>query len=479
MLSSPGPPRPRRAGRLVDLVAAVILAAAVALTVQTDLGGPPPAALEEPERALALLVTRTLDAQAALAAGSPMEVRLHGLAVGDRAEELERAIAWYDELAEWSLDPGVPLRRAILLGEAGQAGSLSDVLADWAGRDPLLAASASVLEAAYLDGAPPRAEAVETTLQALEDGWFRDVLTLRLGRRLGEPAAAATAQAAIAARGATLVGRLRALTALEALLLAGGLLALALLRARGATVAAAPLPPAWTPGAGLRTLVRGGAAGVLVLAGLVAAGQRVDLDDPWVETLAHVLMFVPVVLVAWRRLLVPAGLGVVAAFGLRPRPGGGATAALATLALVAGGLVIDLAVALLEPRALAAHWTEGFDPALAWGAAPAVVAGLVGGVLVAPVLEELIFRGLLYGSLRAWCGAGPERGRAWLVPAVASGLVFALAHGYGAGGFASVLLSGILWAWAYERTRSLLPGILAHAVNNALVALAFLVLLRA
>lgn len=454
----------------------MVLAAAVALTIQTDLGPPPPAALAEPERALSLLVTRTLDAEAALAAGAPWEARLHGLAVGDRAEELERAIAWYDELAEWSLDPGVPLRRAILLGEAGQAGRLDDVLADWAGRDPLLARGASVLAAAYLDGAPPRTEAVEATLEVLEAGWFRDVLTLRLGARLGEPAAAAEAQTAIAARGATLVGRLRALAGLEALLLAAGLLALALLPARGATVAAAPLPPAWTLGAGLRTLVRGGAAGVLVLAGLVGAGQRVDLGDPWVQVLAHVLMFVPVVLVAWRGLLVPAGLGMVAAFGLRPRPGGGASALLATLALVAGGLAIDLAVALLEPRALAAHWSEGFDADLAWGAAPAVVAGLVGGVLVAPVLEELIFRGLLYGSLRAWSGG---HGRAWLIPAVASGLVFAFAHGYGAGGFTSVLLSGILWAWAYERTRSLLPGILAHAVNNALVALAFLVLLRA
>ena len=30
----------------------------------------------------------------------------------------------------------------------------------------------------------------------------------------------------------------------------------------------------------------------------------------------------------------------------------------------------------------------------------------------------------------------------------------------------SVFASGVLWALAYERTRSLLPGMLAHAVSN-------------
>ena len=75
-----------------------------------------------------------------------------------------------------------------------------------------------------------------------------------------------------------------------------------------------------------------------------------------------------------------------------------------------------------------------------------------------PVLEELLFRGVLYGTLRLRLGP-------WPATAVSAG-VFALAHGYGVIGFASVAMSGVLWAVAYERTRSLLPGILAHALNN-------------
>ena len=59
-----------------------------------------------------------------------------------------------------------------------------------------------------------------------------------------------------------------------------------------------------------------------------------------------------------------------------------------------------------------------------------------------------------------------------------SAVLFAGVHGYSVMGFASVCWSGILWALAYERTRSLLPGMLAHAVNNLLVTAEFLWLVR-
>ena len=41
-----------------------------------------------------------------------------------------------------------------------------------------------------------------------------------------------------------------------------------------------------------------------------------------------------------------------------------------------------------------------------------------------------------------------------------------------------MLLSGILWALAYERCRSLWPGVIAHAVNNLIVNVTYLWLLR-
>jgi membrane protease YdiL (CAAX protease family) len=56
--------------------------------------------------------------------------------------------------------------------------------------------------------------------------------------------------------------------------------------------------------------------------------------------------------------------------------------------------------------------------------------------------------------------------------------VFGVAHGYGLQGFAAVTWSGMIWALGYERTRSLLPGILAHAAGNLLATLSFMLLLR-
>ena len=84
--------------------------------------------------------------------------------------------------------------------------------------------------------------------------------------------------------------------------------------------------------------------------------------------------------------------------------------------------------------------------------------------------KEVIFRGLLFATFRRRFGL--------VVSALASALIFSAAHGYGWVGLFSVLWSGILWAWSYERTRSLVPGMLAHAAVNLLATLSLLLLLR-
>jgi uncharacterized protein len=98
------------------------------------------------------------------------------------------------------------------------------------------------------------------------------------------------------------------------------------------------------------------------------------------------------------------------------------------------------------------------------------VASLLGTIVFAPVLEEIVFRGLLYGTLRRRLG--------WPAAAVLTAAVFAAAHGYGVAGFGSVFASGLMWSVAYEKTGSLLPGMAAHAANNVSAACAVLALLR-
>jgi hypothetical protein len=81
-------------------------------------------------------------------------------------------------------------------------------------------------------------------------------------------------------------------------------------------------------------------------------------------------------------------------------------------------------------------------------------------VVLAPIVEELLFRGLLYRYLR---------GRTGIVLAVAlSALVFAVLHVV----IPPLLVMGIVLAILTERTGSLLPGIVLHATNNAMVVLA-------
>ncbi|MHB1638877.1 MAG: CPBP family intramembrane glutamic endopeptidase [Candidatus Dormibacteria bacterium] len=89
--------------------------------------------------------------------------------------------------------------------------------------------------------------------------------------------------------------------------------------------------------------------------------------------------------------------------------------------------------------------------------------GVIAIVVIAPVVEEIAFRGFIFGGLRGRIGT------AWAV--VASSLVFALAHTLSVGGSIlllgpSLFIAGVALALVYERTRSLYPGMALHASFN-------------
>jgi ABC-2 type transport system permease protein len=80
-------------------------------------------------------------------------------------------------------------------------------------------------------------------------------------------------------------------------------------------------------------------------------------------------------------------------------------------------------------------------------------------VVAAPIFEEFIFRGLIYGGLRRSFGVWPAT--------LASAAVFAIMHP--AISIVPVFIMGVCTALLYERTRSLLAPMLAHATYNACV----------
>jgi len=78
-------------------------------------------------------------------------------------------------------------------------------------------------------------------------------------------------------------------------------------------------------------------------------------------------------------------------------------------------------------------------------------------VLAAPILEELLFRGIiLEGLLKNY---QPYRAIGF------SSFLFALIHGNLAQGIGALMI-GILIGWIYWKTESIIPGIFIHLFNN-------------
>ena len=102
----------------------------------------------------------------------------------------------------------------------------------------------------------------------------------------------------------------------------------------------------------------------------------------------------------------------------------------------------------------------------AFGGVLSIGAIVVAATVVAPMGEELFFRGLLFGWLRS-------RWR-WPSAALAAAILFALAHASWAL-LAPLALVGFGLCWLYERSGSLWPPVLAHATVNAVAVVAALV----
>jgi len=128
--------------------------------------------------------------------------------------------------------------------------------------------------------------------------------------------------------------------------------------------------------------------------------------------------------------------------------------------LVAAGTIL-LAMAILAPF-LDPGQEQGLTPSgwdahrgAQFGANFAIVA------LVAPLVEELTFRGVGFGLIAPYSRAGAI---------VIVGLAFAAAHGL-VDALPIFLVFGCSLAWLRDRTGSILPGIVIHASWNAVTLL--------
>jgi membrane protease YdiL (CAAX protease family) len=226
---------------------------------------------------------------------------------------------------------------------------------------------------------------------------------------------------------------------------------------------------------GSHRLEYGGFLTALVLIGLVSlpigrlfnVGPDLTLNTFVVSALAT---DVPLLLFVYLRLILP-GAMTWTELGLKPLPlgyllmtglGGG----------VAGLVIIDLIGSLLSQFGLRPNQLEQFQFVLGQGPL-ALAVFLILAAVVAPFVEEVFFRGFLFGVYA-------RRQPLWLAYLVSS-LLFTVLHlepsrmntSQMAGLSVGIFLLALLLAWLFQRTGSLFPGMIAHGVNNAAALILF------
>jgi len=429
----------------------------------------------QPEQALAWIIGREMDMEAALAREPEWARTLFEWLSSDSESERKLAITWYEELAAYSSWPTVQLELAILEAEDGRLEQVRRKAEAWAASPDPLPSFARLLKIGYWGGKQDQVggEALQAaSAEALPAGWFADRLAGHLAASSGDRAWSSAVDEALAERGKRILHRSYGLAIVQLVwVFIGAMAALFLLSRRQEQsawrIGGAQIPPPWKGRVGMLVLVRGGAVGIVVMLAFIL----LESENLLVRLLSIPLSNLPLLLLARRYLMNRDGPGFVEWLGLRPLPGAWRPLSLVVVAALAVGFLVEWGLGkVAEPLDLSSHWTEWFDEDLIWGGAPVVAVSLVEYVLFAPLFEELVFRGLLFATLRRRFGF-------WL-SATLSAAIFALAHGYGLLGFASVIFSGLLWAWVYEKTGSLLPGMAAHALNNLMVCLTEMWLLR-
>ncbi|HVV48661.1 MAG TPA: CPBP family intramembrane glutamic endopeptidase [Polyangia bacterium] len=348
---------------------------------------------------------------------------------------------------------GAAARMVVVLGERGR----------WKEAASLLAASRSgtvfprVVACAY--GPDPRAcaevaacdRARAAALAAYAGDWGAARACFLAARRSGDPAAAERLRE-LPVR----FPRLRRLRdALTGGLVAAGLVAAAVIvrRRRRPRRERPPLAAPWSLGELYAALVRCLLWSLLVAlpaAGLLDLAHR--LDEESVGAVFYVAGFAWVVRLVFRRW----GLSWRDSLGW---PGGreiGVTLLAAVGLSLGGQLALENLAALLGGHV---SWTDLAQQAGA-RAGGRLLLSFLGIAVLPPLVEELVFRRAILERLL--------RRTSPTVAILLTTLAFTLPHGYSPLGLAAIFWSGLVFAWAFQRTGNLWPGVAAHAVGNAL-----------
>lgn len=236
-------------------------------------------------------------------------------------------------------------------------------------------------------------------------------------------------------------------------------------------------PVPWSPldavGAFVLSLLAISLIGNLVLSAGAAAGWAEDVVQVVLLPISAVLLAASTVLVAWAR-----GRRQVWKLGGPLRPQRSEIAVGLGFGLAAY-VVINIGLSALFQVLAEATGTElpTVQPSFREAAQNSATAPLfaVAAVLVTPFAEELLYRGMLFQSLRARLGLWPGIGL--------SALAFTLGHLSATGTtqsnllvFVAIFPLGMAFAWIFHRRGTLLVPVLAHMVFNSVGVVALVLL---
>ena len=457
------------------IVSGLIVISCIGLIVWSSSSVSPLDRVEDPDKALERLISRSMEFEYALTQASPWEQQLNDLLMGED-DVLGDAIMEYRELVNYSNHSLSNLYLAILEAEAGRKEEVLKHAQDWQNRTLPFPLFSEFLQTGYLER--PSSTADIETLQAhlaeaVPNNWFYSRLAIQLAKGEGNATFELLTREHLDHRASQLLLRNRVLMFTQIGVCVIGLFLMVYFIRRQADresqtmkIGEAVLPPEWSIHDGVAVLVRGGAITALLLFGLSFLG----LNNRLLALLGIVVLYCPILVLAYY-LLLPTNLTAVQALGLRISMKDGTRFLEIVLVLWAAGLFGSWGIGLIAGAGQQSfHWSEWFDQNLVWGTTFEVMVTVFEYGVLAPFFEEVIFRGVLFASLR--------RRFRWEVSALLSALAFSVVHGYGLVGFLTVLWSGLLWAWAYEKTGSLWPGVVAHGINNFLVSLSLVALFR-
>jgi membrane protease YdiL (CAAX protease family) len=184
--------------------------------------------------------------------------------------------------------------------------------------------------------------------------------------------------------------------------------------------------------------VLGLSAAAIVPLAILGLSRSLELNPGLAISLGELILLVPVWLLAIRKY----GVGWDA-FGL-----GCGMVLLSLVFNLVYGLFLGLFGLRIQPD-LAPLFAQLSSPWLL----------LIGGAIVAPVVEEIFFRGFVFAGLR------PQYG--WQRAAVISSALFSVIHLIPTA-VIPIFILGYIFAYLYQRSGSIWPAIVMHAATNAL-----------